>query len=62
MVGYWAMDFYNSTGIYDNSTYNNFAIFNGTDNITNGKYGNALDFDGSVNYLDAGNNSIFNAV
>jgi len=61
LVGYWAMDWYNSTGIYDNSTYNNFGTFNGvnfgTSNITTGKYGKALKFDGMDDYIDGGNDS-----
>jgi len=56
--GYWSMDYYNSTGVYDNSTYDNFGTFNGadfgTDNITTGKYGNALDFNGSSDYVNCG--------
>jgi len=63
LVGYWSMDYYNSTGVYDNSTYNNFGAFNGglgTDNITNGKYGKGLEFDGSNDYVDCGNDSHLN--
>ncbi|RLB74654.1 MAG: hypothetical protein DRH15_15205, partial [Deltaproteobacteria bacterium] len=55
LVGYWSMDYYNSTGVFDNSTYNNFGTFGGglgTDNITDGKYGKALEFDGSDDYID----------
>jgi len=59
LVGYWAMDFYNSTGIFDNSTYNNFGTFAGglgTDNITTGKYGYGLYFNREEgNYLNLGN-------
>jgi len=55
LVGYWAMDWYNSTGIHDNSTYKNFATFQGadfgTDNITTGKYGKGLEFDGNDDFL-----------
>ncbi len=54
LVGYWAMDWYNSSGIFDNSTYNNFGTFNGglgPDNITTGKYGYGLEFDGVDNYV-----------
>ena len=54
LVGYWAMDWYNSTGVFDNSSYNNFGTFYGglgTDNITTGKYGKALSFDGSNDYI-----------
>ena len=54
LVGYWAMDYYNSSGVFDNSTFSNFGDFNGdisTDNITNGKYGSAVEFDGSGDYI-----------
>ena len=49
LVGYWGFDSYNSTGIFDNSTYDNFGEFtNGlsTSNITTGKRGLGLEFDG----------------
>jgi len=56
LVGYWAMDYYNSTGIYDNSSYENFGTFEGInfgiDNITTGKYGYGLEFDGSGDYVE----------
>jgi hypothetical protein len=29
LAGYWAMDWYNSNSVYDNSTYNNLGTFNG---------------------------------
>jgi hypothetical protein len=55
LAGYWAMDFYNSTGVYDNSSYSNFGRFGGTNfgsnNITNGKYGRGLVFDGVDDYV-----------
>src|SRR4030042_1197131 len=57
LVGWWSFESYNTTGRYDNSTYNNFGNFSGglsTSNITTGKYGNALSFDGTDDYLDAG--------
>src|SRR4030042_578208 len=49
LVAWWSFESYNTTGIYDNSTYSNFGTFQGglsTSNITTGKYGNALEFDG----------------
>jgi hypothetical protein len=58
MVGYWSFEYYNSSGIFDNSTYKNFGSFNGglsTSNITTGKYGKGLTFDGVDDYVDAGN-------
>ncbi|MFQ5406303.1 MAG: LamG domain-containing protein, partial [Candidatus Micrarchaeia archaeon] len=54
LVGYWAMDWYNSTGVFDNSTYGNNGTFNGgleTGNVTNGMFGKALDFDGFNDYV-----------
>ena len=60
LVGYWSFDSYNSTGIYDNSTYNNFGTFNGANfgvsNITTGKRGKALSFDGVDDYVNTGSN------
>ncbi len=61
LIGYWSMDYYNSTGVYDNSSYDNFGLFQGdlgTDNLTTGKRGNALDFDGVDDSVDIGNLSI----
>ncbi|HWR64181.1 MAG TPA: LamG-like jellyroll fold domain-containing protein [Candidatus Thermoplasmatota archaeon] len=60
LKGYWPMESYNDTGVYDNSTYENFGTFqNGmnTRNIVTGKYGKGLEFDGSDDYLDVGTNS-----
>ena len=58
LIAYYGMDYYNSTGIYDNSSYGNFALFNGTlgtSDIVSGKRGNALNFDRTTNsYLNAG--------
>jgi PKD repeat protein len=62
LKGYWPMDFYNTTGAFDNSTYNNFGKFEGgmtTGNIHTGKYGKAVEFDGTNDDLDLGaNNSL----
>ena len=61
LVGYWAMDFYNSTGVFDNSTYDNFGIFYNMseENKTDGMYGDAFNFSGNdaKSYLDLGNDS-----
>ena len=61
LKGYWAMDFYNSTGIYDNSTYNNFGVFHNMSitNKTDGKFGDAFNFSGSnyKSHMDMGNDS-----
>jgi hypothetical protein len=58
LVGYWSMESYNSTGIYDNSSYNNFGVFSGglsTTDLTSGKFGNSLTF--GNNYLNCGKDS-----
>jgi Concanavalin A-like lectin/glucanases superfamily/Bacterial Ig-like domain (group 3) len=58
LVGYWGMDSFNSTGVFDNSSYGNNGTFNGVNfgisNITNGKRGRALEFDGVDDYVDLG--------
>ncbi len=58
LKGYWPMESYNDTGVYDNSTYENFGAFqNGIDarrNILPGKYGKGLEFDGTNQYVDVG--------
>ncbi len=49
LIGWWSMDSYNATGVYDNSTYENFGNFTGglsTGNITTGIRGKALQLDG----------------
>lgn len=51
LVGYWSFDYYNSSGVFDNSTWNNFGSFIGnvtSENITTGVYGNGLKLNGSV--------------
>ncbi|RLB76187.1 MAG: hypothetical protein DRH24_18300, partial [Deltaproteobacteria bacterium] len=62
LVGYWSFEYYNSTGVYDNSTYNNFGTFQetnfGADNITTGKYGKGLKFDGTDDYIEVPDSSI----
>jgi len=63
LVGYWSFDYYNSSGIYDNSTYNNFGTFeNGlsTSDITTGKYGHGLEFDGVDDHLNVSNSESLN--
>ena len=44
--GYWAMDFRNSTDVFDNSTYSNFGTISGAVANTSGKRGDAFTFDG----------------
>lgn len=49
IIGYWEGDWYNSSGVYDNSTYNRFGTFSGgmnTADITSGIRGKAILFDG----------------
>jgi hypothetical protein len=49
LVGYWGMDYYSSSGIFDNSSYKNFGTFTGelsTNNIVSGVRGKGLSFDG----------------
>ena len=53
------MDYYNATGIFDNSTYSNFGTFNGGlnySNLTEGKRGQGIIFDGSNDYITVNNN------
>ena len=49
------MDYYNSTGIHDNSSYSHNAQFTGSDfginNITSGTRGASILFDGNDDYL-----------
>lgn len=56
LVGYWSFDYYNTTGIFDNSSHENFGTFGGGGpsslDIAPGKYGKALDFDGSYDHID----------
>ena len=63
LVGWWNFDFYNSTVVYDNSTYANNATFTGSNfgvqNITSGTRGSKIQFGGNLTgngwYLNAGN-------
>ncbi|HIG98985.1 MAG TPA: LamG domain-containing protein, partial [Thermoplasmata archaeon] len=60
LKGYWPMDLSNTTGIYDNSSYENFGTFEGGMNATNvktGMFGAALEFDGYDDDVDLGANS-----
>jgi hypothetical protein len=47
LVGYWSMDYANTTGVFDNSSYKNFGTYTGSNfgwyNITRGKYGNCIE-------------------
>jgi hypothetical protein len=58
LVGYWGMDYSNATGVFDNSSYNNFGSFAGgagESHLTSGKFGDAFETD-SVDggYIDLG--------
>jgi hypothetical protein len=58
--GYWPMDDYNTTGISDTSTFDNFGTFEcgmNTTNVKNGRYGKAVEFDGFDDYVNLGTNS-----
>lgn len=57
LAGYWSFDYLNESGIYDNSSYNNFGIFTGvisSSNISEGIYGKSLGIDKS-GYVFIGN-------
>ena len=58
LLGYWSMDASNGTGIYDNSTNDNFGTYEGAgfgeDSLTTGKYGDSLLFDGVNDYVNLG--------
>jgi hypothetical protein len=63
LKGYWPMEAYSTTGVYDNSTYDNFGWFHngiGSSNITTGRYGKALEFDGTDDYVDVGKDASLN--
>jgi hypothetical protein len=51
LLGYWSMDYYNTTGIYDNSSHNNFGTFGetlGIEDLTNGMRGKGIKFEKNV--------------
>ncbi|MEM4255240.1 MAG: LamG domain-containing protein [Candidatus Norongarragalinales archaeon] len=64
LVGWWEMDFYNSTVVFDNSSYGNNATFTGADfgtsNLTASTRGLGLAFDGVNDYLSVNNPGRFN--
>ncbi len=66
LIGWWSMgDYYNSSGIYDNSSYGNFGTFNGnltTANIVSGAVGDALEFDGIDGSLYIGDKDEFDGM
>jgi len=63
LKGYWSMDAYNDTYLYDSSPYLNVGTYhNGINasNITTGKYGNGLNFTSNGGYIDLGNDTSLN--
>ena len=59
LVGWWSFDFYDSTHMFDNSSYSAHATFNGgmgTGNLESGKLGKAIYFDGTDDRLVIPNN------
>jgi len=57
LIGYWSFEHYNGSGVFDNSSYENFGQYTGglgADDITCGRFGKGLEFDGS-GYLAAPN-------
>ncbi len=66
LLGYWSFEYNSSTGIYDNSTHKNIGSFTGnnfgSDNITTGKFGKALEFDGQDDYIAITDGSEFNGL
>jgi len=63
LVGYWSMDWYNSNGVYDNSTNGIFCNFSGgmsASDITTGVYGNGINGN-TMKSLNCGNSSMLNS-
>jgi PKD repeat protein len=62
LKGYWSMDLYNDTYLYDISPYQNVGNYNGINasNITAGTYGKGLNFDANGSYIDLGNDTSLN--
>ena len=63
VVGYWSMENYDSVGIEDDSSYDNFASYMNDlsiDNIGDGEFGSGIYFDGVDDYLDAGGDDSLN--
>ncbi len=57
LLGYWSFDYYNETGIFDNSSSELFGMAEfqngvGLNNLTKGKRGYGLEFDGDDDYLN----------
>ncbi|MBW1839532.1 MAG: right-handed parallel beta-helix repeat-containing protein, partial [Deltaproteobacteria bacterium] len=57
LFGYWSFENYDSNGVNDDSSNSNIGTFNGglsTSDITTGKFGNGLEFDGDDDYVYCG--------
>lgn len=59
LVGYWSFDDATGTKATDFSGNGNVGTLVGNPTWVNGKFGNALGFNGSTNYVNVGNNSAF---
>ncbi len=59
-VGCWKFDESSGTSAYDSSPYGNTGTLVNGPTWTSGRYGGGLLFDGSNDYVDAGNSSVFN--
>ncbi len=60
LIGYWRMDRYNSTGVFDDSPYSNFGRFAGgqnTDNLIQSPRGKGLWFDGVNDMINLSSSS-----
>jgi hypothetical protein len=60
LVGWWRMDDYNSTHVFDRTGRNNGTRVGNVTPTVNGKWGKAMSFDGSSGYVDMGNKTEFN--
>jgi len=54
LVGYWNFNENSGSTAHDKSTYSNDGTLNNNPQWTNGKFGNALEFDGVDDYVDCG--------
>ncbi|MEJ2703781.1 MAG: PA14 domain-containing protein [Sedimentisphaerales bacterium] len=57
LVGHWRFDEGSGTVAYDSSGHGNDGVFNGDPQWVDGKFGGALEFDGSGDILDCGNDA-----
>jgi len=53
LIGYWSMDYCNATGCFDNSSNNNFGLFEvvSSSNISSGMRGNAINLSNTKDFL-----------